>query len=122
MKYVKDQQYSEFVNDNDKRTLRRLAMGFFLDEDVLYKKSKDQILLRCVDDNEARKIVHEIHEGVCGTHASGHVMERHIMRARYYWMTLENDCISYVRKYHKCQIYTDKIHVSPTALNVMVSP
>ena len=67
------------LNDNDKRTLKRLAMGFFLDEEVLYKKGKDQILLRCVDANEAKKIVHEIHEGVCGTHASGHVMARQIM-------------------------------------------
>ena len=37
-------------------------------------------------------------------------------------MTLENDCINYVRKCHKCQIYADKIHVPPTSLNVMVSP
>ena len=72
--------------------------------------------------DKAKKIVHEIHEGVCGTHASGHVMARQIMRAGYYWMMLENDCISYVRKCHKCQIYADKIHVLPTALNVMVSP
>ena len=97
-------------------------MGFFLDEGVLYKKSKDQILLRCVDADEAKKIVHEIHEGVCGTHASGHVMARQIMRAGYYWMTLESDCITYVRKCHKCQIYANKIHVPPTALNVMVLP
>ena len=41
LRYVKDQQYPKFSNDNDKRTLRRLAMRFFLDEDVLYKKSKD---------------------------------------------------------------------------------
>ena len=51
-------------------------MGFFLDEDVHYKKGKDQILLRCVDAKEAKKIVHEIHEGFCSTHASGHVMAR----------------------------------------------
>ena len=93
-------------------------MGFFLDGDILYKKSKDQILLRCVDANKAKIIVHEIHEGVCGTHVSEHVMARQIMRAGYYWMTLENDCISYVRKCHKCQIYVDKIHVPPTTLNV----
>ena len=37
-------------------------------------------------------------------------------------MTLENDCINYVRKCHKCQIYTDKIHVPSTFLKVMVSP
>ena len=59
-------------------------MGFFLDEEVLYMKSKDQILLKCVDAKEAKKIVHEIHEGVCGTHASGHVMARQMMRAGYY--------------------------------------
>ena len=57
LRYIKDQQYSELANDNDKRTLRRLAMGFFLDGDILYKKSKDQILLRCVDADEAKKIV-----------------------------------------------------------------
>ena len=96
-------------------------MGFFLDEEVLYKKSKNQILLRCVDVSEAKKIVHEIHEGVCGTHASGHVMTRQIMRVGYYWMTVENDCINHVRKCHKCQIYTDKIHVPLSTLHVMVS-
>ena len=80
MRYVKDQQYLELANENDKRTLRRLAMGFFLDGEVLYKKGKDQMLLRCVDASEAKKIVHEIHEGVCGTHTSGHVMARQIMR------------------------------------------
>ena len=90
-------------------------MGFFLDENILYKKSKDQILLRCVDANKAKKIVHEIYEGIYGTHASGHVMARQTMRAGYYWMTLESDCISYVRKCHKCQIYADKIYLPPTS-------
>ena len=46
LRYVKDQQYLDLANDNNKRTLRRLAMGFFLDGEVLYKKSKYQILLK----------------------------------------------------------------------------
>ena len=84
LRYIKDQQYPKIVNDNDKRTLRRLVMGFFLDEKVLYKKSKDQILLRCVDTSKTKKIMHEIHERVCGTHANGHIMARQITRAGYY--------------------------------------
>ena len=65
--------------------------------------------------------MHEFHESVYDTHASGHAMARQIMMAGYYWMTLENDCINYVRKCHKCRIYANKIHVPPTSLNVMVS-
>ena len=93
-----------------------------MDENILYKKSKDQILLRCVDADKTKKIVYEILEGVCGTYASGHVMAKQIMRAKYYSMTLENDYIKYVQKCHKCQIYADKIHVPLTSLNIMVSP
>ena len=30
--------------------------------------------------------------------------------------------MNHVRKCHKCQIYADKIHVSPTPMNVLTSP
>ena len=43
------------------------------------------------------------------------------MMVEYYWMTMENDYINYVQKYHKCLIYVDKIHVPPSSLHVMVS-
>ena len=70
-------------------------MGFLLDREVLYKKGKDQVLLRCVNSFEANKIVEEIHEGVCGTHANRHKMARQVIKAGYYWLTLESDCIKY---------------------------
>ena len=44
------------------------------------------------------------------------------MRAGYYWLTLESDCIKYARKCYKCQIYSDKIHVPPNELHVMALP
>ena len=110
------------ASENDKRILKRLAMGFLLDGEVLYKRRKDQILLRCVDSSEANRIVEEIHERVCETHANGHRMAGQVMRACYYWLTLERDCIQYARKCHKCQIYSDKIHVPPTELHVMAPP
>ena len=97
-------------------------MGFLLDGEVLFKKGKDQVLLRCVNSSEANKIIEEIHDGVCGTHANGHKMARQVMRVGYYWSTLESDCIKYARKSHKCQIYSDKIHVPPIELLVMAPP
>ncbi|XP_017974505.1 PREDICTED: uncharacterized protein LOC108661580 [Theobroma cacao] len=74
--YLKFQQYSEQSSENDKKIIRRLAMNFFLDGDILYKRSRDQMLLRCVDLAEARRIVEEVHEGICGAHASGHMLAR----------------------------------------------
>ena len=97
-------------------------MGFLLDGEVLYKKRKDQILLRCVNSSKANRIVEEIHEGVCGTRANGHRMIGQVMRAGYYWLTLERDCIQYARKCHKCQIYFDKIHLPSTKLHVNAPP
>ncbi|WRX23660.1 Reverse transcriptase domain - like 10 [Theobroma cacao] len=93
--YLKFQQYPEQSSKNDKKTIKRLAMNFFLDGDILYRRSRDQVLLRCVDSAEARKIVEEVHEGICGAHASGHMLARQVMRVGYYWLTLETDCTDF---------------------------
>ena len=54
------------------------------------------VLLRCVDAREAEKMLVEVHEGSFGTHA----MAQKILRAGYYWLSMESDCctlIDYVR-------------------------
>ena len=71
--------------------LRRLASGFVLNGDVLYKRNHDIMLLRCVDSKEAELILQEVREGTIGTHMNGHFMARKILRAGYFWMTMEND-------------------------------
>ena len=80
------------------------------------------VLLRCVDVEEAKQIMTEIHEGICGTHANGHIMPRQILRSGYYWTTMESDCIKYARECKKCQIYMDKIHAAASPLHVLSAP
>jgi len=121
-RYLQSREYPDSASENDKRMLRRLAFSFILDGDVLYKRNHDMMLLRCVDAKEAELILQEIHEGTFGTHMNGHSMARKILRAGYFWMTMENDCCKHVRKCQKCQIYADNINVSPTALNVLSAP
>ncbi|XP_040937548.1 uncharacterized protein [Gossypium hirsutum] len=70
LQYVKSRAYLEKATENDKRILKRLASDYVLDGEVLYKKRKDQVLLRCVDAVEAKKILEEVHDGACGTHAN----------------------------------------------------
>ncbi|XP_016749665.1 uncharacterized protein [Gossypium hirsutum] len=79
LQYVKNREYLTQATENDKRTLRRLASDYVLDGEIMYKRRKDQVLLRCVDAVEAKKILEEVHEGVCGTYANGLTMARQIM-------------------------------------------
>ncbi|KAA3465493.1 RNA-directed DNA polymerase (Reverse transcriptase), Ribonuclease H-like protein [Gossypium australe] len=122
LRYVKNHEYPDQATENDKRTLRRLACDYVLNGEILYKRGKDHVLLRCVDAAEAKTILEEVHEGVCGTHANGFKMARQIMRFGYYWSTMERNCIDYAEKCHKCQIYGDKIHAPHSPLHVMTSP
>ncbi|KAG8485644.1 hypothetical protein CXB51_018864 [Gossypium anomalum] len=119
LRYVRDRKYPEQATDNDKRTFRRLACDYVLDGDILYKRRKDQVLLRCVDAVEATLILEEVHEGVCGTHANGFTMARQIMRFGYYWSTMEGDCINYAKKCHKCQ-YHQKLQMGITFIFMVI--
>jgi hypothetical protein len=91
------------ADDVAKKTIHLLSMTFFLSGKVLYKRNHDGTLLRCVDAGEARLIILEVHEGICGTLANGHK----IMRSGYYWFTMETEFIEFVQKCYKCQIFAN---------------
>ncbi|XP_070013534.1 uncharacterized protein [Nicotiana sylvestris] len=119
-KSIKFREYPEHAKADKKRTIRRLAGGFFLNEEILYKRTPDSNLLRCIDATEVERIMSEVHSGVCGPYMNGYVLVKKILRAGYYWLTMERDCFSFVRKCHQC--YGDLIHSSPLKLHPMSSP
>ncbi|XP_054795773.1 uncharacterized protein LOC129301225 [Prosopis cineraria] len=55
--YITKRSYPAGMTENEKKTLRRLAMTFFISQDVLYKRGYDGTLLRCVSSEEANKIM-----------------------------------------------------------------
>ena len=77
---------------NDKKFLRRFSAKLFLRNRTLYKRNHDSTLLRFVGKKEAENIMEDMHDGLFGTHSSGHTMTKKILRAGYYWSTMETDC------------------------------
>ena len=73
---MKNREYPDQATENDKRTLKRLAHDYVLDGEILYKRRKDQVLLRCVDAIEAKKILEEVYEGVFRKQANCFTMAR----------------------------------------------
>ena len=88
----------------------------------MYKRNHDSTLLRCMDKKKAEEIMKDMHKGVFGTHSSGHTMAKKILRAGYYWSTMETDCHHHSITCPKFQIYVDKVHVPPVPLNVLTAP
>ncbi|XP_027771374.1 uncharacterized protein LOC114076473 [Solanum pennellii] len=120
--FLKTGRCPEHANRSQKRTIRRLAVGFFFSGDVLYKRTPDLNLLRCLDAEEAEKIMNEVHAGVCGPHMNGYVLAKKIPQAGYYLLTMERDCFHFVKKCHQCQIHGDLIHSPHSELHPMAAP
>ena len=55
------------------RIIKR-SKGFVLIGDNLYKRSASGILMKCVTLDEGKDILREIHEGVCGNHATSRTL------------------------------------------------
>ena len=82
--FLQTQEYPIGASRKDRNTLRRLAGSFLLNENLLYKRNFDMVLLRCMGRHEADMLMHEIHEGSFVTHANGHSMAKKMLRAGYY--------------------------------------
>ncbi|XP_069144502.1 uncharacterized protein [Solanum lycopersicum] len=65
-----------------------MALNFFLNGEVLYRRTPDLGLLRCVDAAEAVRIIEQIHAGVYGTHMNGLTLERKVLGAYSFWLPL----------------------------------
>ncbi|XP_070025156.1 uncharacterized protein [Nicotiana sylvestris] len=60
---IEFREYPEHAKGDQKRTIRRLANGFFLNGEILYQRTPDLNLLRCIGATEAERIMSEVHSG-----------------------------------------------------------
>ena len=70
---------------------------------VLFRKNYDRVFLKCLEREDAAKVVKELHDGPTGGHFSGDTTTHKILRAGYYWPTLFKVAHAYVRKCNTCQ-------------------
>ncbi|XP_060210683.1 uncharacterized protein LOC132637640 [Lycium barbarum] len=60
-KLLETREYPKNATNKQKRTLRRMANHFFLNGEILYRRTLDLGLLRCVDATEATRLLEEVH-------------------------------------------------------------
>jgi hypothetical protein len=70
--------------------------------DELYHHTLDGVLLKCLDEDQARVAMGEVHEGIYGTHQSAPNMKWVLGRAGLFWLTMMDDCIRHKKV---CEVY-----------------
>jgi hypothetical protein len=116
IKYLK--QPSQKVS----RRLRYKATKFILLDDQLYYRTVDGVLLKCLNQEDAKVLMGEVHEGVCGAHQSAHKMKWLIRRAGYYWLTMLEDYFRYYKGCQDCQKFGNIQKSLASAMNPIIKP
>ena len=84
------------------------SLRYFVYEQNLFWKDAGGILLSCLIEEEADRVIEEFHKGDCGGHHYWKATANKILRAGYFWPTLFSDVFSFVRSCEKCQRFEGK--------------
>jgi hypothetical protein len=88
--YIREQKIPS--DKNLAEQLVRRAKSYVLVGDKLYRRGATSgVLMKCVPQEEGKDILEEIHEGVCGNHASSRMLVCKAFRRAFYWPTALGD-------------------------------
>ena len=110
---------------NEKEAARKVkvrAVRFVLIKDVMYKRGFSRLYLRCLGNEEADYVMREVHEGICENHSGSRSLVHKLVRAGYYWPTMQADVEAYVRACDKCQRFSNIIRKPTEELTPMMAP
>ena len=107
--------YADIVNflvterlppDMSKQQLKRFfhdVKSYYWDEPYLYKQCADQMVRRCVPQEEVLSILLHCHSSPYGGHFGGLRTAAKVLQSGYYWPTLFKDAHEYVKTCDRCQ-------------------
>ena len=109
-------------NKNEARNFQIRAARYALIDNHLYRKSFTGPYLRYLNSEDARRLLEEIHEGVCGNHSGGRRFAHKALTAGYYWPYIMIEAREYVKKCDKCESFAPLKHQPAEHVNSIVSP
>jgi hypothetical protein len=97
------------------KSVRRSAFKYVLNNDELYLRTAEDLLLKCLGFDQVRVAMDEVHEGIYGTHQLVPKMKWLLRRASFYWPTMMADCFCYYKGCEECQRFGN-VQLVPTAM------
>ena len=118
--YLKDERLLE--GKDTARKLRIRSARYVLMEEILYKRGFSQPYLRCLAPDETNYVLREVHEGACGYHSGARSLVHKLVRAGYYWSTIQADAKAYVKVCDQCQRFSNVPRQPSEYLTPMMAP
>ena len=78
---------------DEAKKIKKRAARFTVLNDTLYKRGISMPYLKCVNEDEAKYILEEVHERVCGDHAGPRSLVSKVIQTGYFWPTMQADAV-----------------------------
>src|SRR6266540_6670807 len=98
-----------------RRSRRYIVVG----GEELYHRSASGMLMRCISEHDGRKLLKEIHLGICGNHATSRTLVGKAYRQGFFWLTAVTYVDEIIRKCEGCQYFAWQIHVPAQELQTI---
>ena len=92
----------EFNYQKKKRYFAHLK-HYYWEEPILYRHCADQVIRRCVPEDEMHSILNHCHTLSCGGHFGGQRTAAKVLQSGFYWPSLFKDAHQFVSTCDKCQ-------------------
>jgi ribonuclease HI len=104
------------------KNIRRTTFKYVLMSDELYRRTVNDVLLKCLGPGDAILAMSEVHEGICGTHQSVPKMKWLLRRSGFYWPNMIADYFKYYKGCQVCQKFGDLQLVPAAELHPIIKP
>jgi hypothetical protein len=99
--------YLRNPNVRTDKNVQRTTFKYVLVDNELYRRTVNDVLLRCLSPDNAILGMAEVHEGICGTHQSAPKIKWLLRRSGFYWPDMIANCFKYYKGCQVCQKFGD---------------
>ena len=110
------------VEPEEGKKVKRNSARHTLMDGALFRHGFTHPILMCVSEDQCKRIMVELHEGICGSHVGGRSLALKVVRAGYYWPTVREDYVRYAQRCKQCQQHADWHKAPPEVLRSIYSP
>ena len=118
--YIRDSQLPSDLSKAKKVEIQ--AARFTILNGRLYKRGFSMPYLKCLATDEATYVLREIHASICGNHSGPRSLVGKMIKASYFWPTMQKDAADLVKKCDKCQQFDNVQHIPRELLTSISSP